>query len=97
MLGERQKVIGVMVHIVPVSDLARPTVTAPIMGDDAIAVTQEEHHLIVPIIRRQRPAVGKNDRLSTAPILVKYRDPVLSRNRAHLHSSSVVWAHSARM
>ena len=46
------QVIGVMVHIVPVGDLARPTVTAPIMGDDAIAVTQEEHHLRVPIIGR---------------------------------------------
>jgi len=51
-LGERRKVVGIVIHIVAVRDLARATVPAPIMGDDAIAATQEEHHLRVPIIGR---------------------------------------------
>jgi hypothetical protein len=33
-------------------------------------VAQEEQHLRVPIVGRQRPTVRENDRLTFAPILV---------------------------
>ena len=44
--------------------------TAPVMGDDAIAMIQKEHHLRVPVIRAEWPAMTKNDRLSRTPVLV---------------------------
>jgi hypothetical protein len=41
---------GVVVHVVAVADLARTAVSAPVMGDDAIAVRDEEEHLVVPVV-----------------------------------------------
>src|SRR5437868_4040975 len=43
--------------------------SAPIVGDDAIAVSSEEEHLGLPRIRIQRPAVGEGHDRSCAPIL----------------------------
>src|SRR2546423_1757759 len=37
---------------------------------DAIAVIEEEQHLRVPVIGRQRPTMTKDNRLSFAPVLV---------------------------
>ena len=34
---------------------------AAVMGDDAVALDQEEHHLGVPVIGAQRPAVVEHD------------------------------------
>ena len=44
--------------------------TAPFVGDDAIAVVEEEQHLSVPIIGRQRPAMAEDYGLSASPILL---------------------------
>ena len=41
-----------------------------VVSYDTIAVIEEEHHLGVPIIGRQRPAVAKDDGLTFAPVLV---------------------------
>jgi hypothetical protein len=68
--GQRRQVIGVMIHVVTVSHLSGPAMTAAIMSNNAKAFLEEEQHLRVPVIGRQRPAVGENDRLSLAPILV---------------------------
>ena len=43
---------------------------APVVGDHAVALAEEEQHLRVPIIGRQRPAVAKHDGLTFAPVLV---------------------------
>ncbi len=43
----------------------------PVMGDDAIAVAEEEQHLSVPVIRTQRPAVTEDNGLAGTPIFVK--------------------------
>jgi hypothetical protein len=43
---------------------------APVVGYDAIAVFEEEQHLRVPVIGRQRPTMAEHDRLSTAPVLI---------------------------
>ena len=56
--GHRGEVVGVMIHVVTVSHLSGPAMTAAIMSDDAIAFLQEEQHLGVPVIGRQRPAVA---------------------------------------
>ena len=61
--SQRGQVIGVMVHVVTATGLRGASVPAPVMGDDAVAVPEEEHHLRVPIVARQRPAVAENDRL----------------------------------
>ena len=51
------------VHLVAAVGLVRAAVTAPVMGDHAIALAEEEHHLVVPVVGAQRPAVVEDDRL----------------------------------
>src|SRR5713226_4528858 len=81
--GERREVIGVVIHIVSVAGLARSPVTSPIMGDDAIAMIQEKHHLGIPVSRTQWPAMTENNRLSVSPILVIDLCSVFCRDRRH--------------
>src|SRR6266480_1120831 len=50
--------------------LGGPAVASSVMGDDAIAVFEEEQHLRVPVIGRQRPAMAEDDGLSFAPIFI---------------------------
>src|SRR5882724_576686 len=83
MLGERREIGGVMIHVVPLAGLTGAPVTASVMGDDAIAVIQEEHHLRVPIVGAQWPAVTEDDGLAFAPILVVNLCAVVYGNRAH--------------
>src|ERR1700689_2561497 len=44
--------------------------TAPIVGDHAISVAEEEQHLRIPIVRGEWPAVAEHDRLPATPIFV---------------------------
>src|SRR5438477_11631659 len=76
-----------MIHVVAIGRLARTSMPAPIMRDDAIAMVQEKHHLPVPVIRSERPAVRKHNRLSFTPVLVENLCAVLRRDRAHGLSS----------
>ncbi len=62
MLGDGESVGGVMIHVMTIGHLSRAAMAAAIMGDDAIALRQEEQHLGVPIVRGQRPAVMEDDR-----------------------------------
>ena len=50
MRRHRGEVIGVVIHVVAVGDLAGATVAASVMSDDAIAVIEEEQHLCIPVI-----------------------------------------------
>src|SRR5438876_765341 len=59
-----------MIHVMAATGLAGAAMAAPVVGYDAIAVLEEEQHLRVPIIGRQRPAVAEHDRLTFAPVLV---------------------------
>src|SRR6202021_140909 len=90
----RERICGV-IHFMALSRLAGAPMTASIMGDDAIAVTEEEQHLRLPVIGRQRPAVREHHRLPLAPVLVVDLDAVLGLDRRHGEVSSV-WVPSFR-
>jgi hypothetical protein len=60
-----------VVHVVAVGHLRRPVVPAPVVRDHAVAAPEEEHHLGIPVVGRERPAVAEDDRLDRAPILVE--------------------------
>ena len=83
MRGQRGQVVGVVVHVVTVAGLGGASVAAPVMGDDAVAVLQEEQHLGVPVVGRQRPAVAEHDRLARAPVLVEDLRAVGGRDERH--------------
>ena len=74
---------GISVHLVTGCGLTRAAVTATIVRDDPIALREEEQHLIVPVIGRQRPAMAEHDGLTFAPVLVEDLDAVFRCNRAH--------------
>lgn len=62
----------------PITDLARATMTSAIMRYYTISLRQEEEHLVVPIISAQGPSVMENNRLGVlwAPVLEKNRHAV---------------------
>ena len=68
-LDDRGEIVGVVVHVVVVGDLRGPAVAAAVVRDDPVTRWQEEQHLVVPVVGRQRPAVAEHDRLARAPVL----------------------------
>src|SRR5437867_5639965 len=73
-----------MIHVMPAPGLGGAAMSAPVIGYDAIAVLEEEQHLRVPIIGRQRPAVAKHDGLTFAPVLVEDLNAVFGGDRVHV-------------
>jgi len=71
MFDDSGSVGGVVFHVVAAADLARPAMAAPVMGDDAVALLDEEEHLRIPVVTAQGSAVMKDDRLTGAPVLVE--------------------------
>src|SRR3546814_20833255 len=51
------------VHLVAGISLGRAAMATAVMGDDAIALFEEEHHLGVPVIGAERPAMVEHDGL----------------------------------
>ena len=80
---ESRQVVGVMIHVVAVGGLGGAAVATAIMRNHAIAMTEEEQHLCVPIVGRQRPAVTENDWLARTPVLVEDLDAVFGFDRRH--------------
>src|SRR5439155_15173565 len=70
MRSQSRKVIGIVIHVKAVARLGGPAVASSVMRDDAIALFEEEQHLRVPSIGRQRPAMAEDDGLSFAPIFI---------------------------
>src|ERR1700685_3793805 len=66
-----------------VAGLGRSAVAAAVVGDDAIAVAEEDQHLIVPVIGRQWPTMTEHDGLAFAPVLVEDLDAVFGLHDAH--------------
>jgi hypothetical protein len=83
MLGHGSQIVGVVVHVVTVTDLARASVAASIVGDHAVAVAEEEQHLVIPVVTGKRPSVAEDDRLAGAPILEEDLDAVARGDHAH--------------
>jgi len=81
--SQRSEVVGVMVHVVTVGGLCGASVSAAVMGDDAVAVLQKKQHLGVPIVARKRPTVAEDDRRARAPVLVEDVRAVGRGDRAH--------------
>ena len=73
------EVVGAVVHVVPVGGLRGAAVPPPVVGDDAVAVLDEEQQLRVPVVGGQRPSVAEDDRLTAAPVLVEDLRAVLKR------------------
>src|SRR5271157_4555090 len=73
-----------MIHVMAATGLGGTAMSAPVVRYDAIAVIEEEQHLRVPIIGRQRPTVAKHDGLSFAPVLVVNLRPIFRRNCRHV-------------
>src|ERR1700731_1388738 len=86
MCGQRRQVVGIMIHVMAIAGLGGTSMPAPVVGYDAIAVAKEEHHLRVPIIGGQRPAVAEDDGLTFAPVLVVDRCAIFDSNRRHIVS-----------
>src|SRR6266404_5848049 len=63
-----------------------------IVRDHAVAFLTEEQHLSIPVVRRQRPAVAENYRLSLTPVLVINLRAVFGSNCRHKIFSSVGFA-----
>ena len=51
-LNDLSGVIGVGVHVMALRRLGRAAVAAPVVGNHAIAVIEEKHHLGVPVVGR---------------------------------------------
>src|SRR6266436_2174065 len=72
-----------MIHVMAATGLRGTAMSAPVVGYDAIAVLEEEQHLRVPIIGRQRPAMAKHNGLTFAPVLVVDLRSIFRRNCRH--------------
>jgi hypothetical protein len=89
--GHRREVVGVVIHVMAAAGLRGAAMAAPVMGYDAIAVLEEEQHLRVPVIGRQRPAVAKHNGLTFAPVFIVNLRAVFGRNRAHSLENGTVF------
>src|SRR5665213_2175896 len=84
MRGESGQVGSVVIHIVAVGGLRGAAVAAAVVGDHAIALIQEEQHLVVPVVGGERPAVAEDHGLAGTPVLVKNLDAVLGGDGGHV-------------
>src|SRR5579864_9287645 len=83
MRGERGQVISVVIHVVAAISLRGAPVSAAVVGNDAIAIINEEQHMRLPIIGRERPAVTEDDWLPLSPVLVIDLRTILGCDRRH--------------
>ena len=84
MLDHRREVVGIVIYVMAVAGLGGAAVAAPVMGDHAEALAEEEEHLWVPVVRREGPAMAEHDGLTGAPVLVVDLEAVPGGDRRHL-------------
>ena len=89
MIDHRQHIVGVVIHVVAVPDLAGAAMPASIMSNHPKALREKEQHLRIPVIGTERPAVVEVDyrRVARAPVLVEDIDAVSSGDKAHIRYS----------
>jgi hypothetical protein len=81
---QRREVVGVGVHVVAIPGLARSAMAAAVMGDAAVSVGGQKHHLVFPCVCAQRPAMAEDYGLSAAPVLVIDLSVVFGCDRGHV-------------
>ena len=86
MCRKRRQVIRIMVHIVSIAYLRRASMPTSIMRYHAIALPQEEQHLVVPVIGRKRPPMAEHNWLPGTPVLVKNLNSVFGCDGRHVDS-----------
>ena len=57
-------VAGVSFHVVALIRLSLTAMPTAIMSDHPVTVSEKEHHLRVPIVSRERPAMMEEERLA---------------------------------
>jgi hypothetical protein len=78
MRRQGRKVVGIVIHVMTLARLAGPAMATAVMRDHAIAMTEEEQHLCIPVVGRQRPAMAEHNGLTFAPVLVENLNAVFS-------------------
>ncbi|PAV69549.1 hypothetical protein WR25_24848 [Diploscapter pachys] len=63
------QIVGERVVIIAAPRLTRPSEPTPVIGDRAEARVRQRHHLRVPAVRRQRPAMDQDHGPARAPVL----------------------------
>ena len=86
MVSDGLQIVGIVIEVVAVGYLRRTAVAAPVVRDDPITLGEEEQHLRVPIVRRERPAMTKHDRLAAAPIFIVDLYSLFGCDVAHIFS-----------
>src|ERR1700681_4004878 len=76
-------VSSVCVHLVAGNGLCGSSMSATVMSDHAVSPVEKEHHLSVPVVCRERPAMVEEQRLASAPVLEVNLCSVLRRDRRH--------------
>src|ERR1700736_4014929 len=83
LLGQFVYVSSVGVHLVAGNGLCGAAMSAAVMGNHAVSALKKEHHLSVPVVCRERPAMMEEQRLASAPVLVKNLTAVFCGDRCH--------------
>ena len=74
MLNELCHIGGIGVHVVTKECLCRASMASTVVSDHPEAVFEKEHHLTIPVVRAERPAVVKEERLRV------FRTPVFEED-----------------
>jgi hypothetical protein len=85
-VSHRRGVSGIVGHVMSIADLAGATMAASVVSDNPVAFAEEEQHLVIPIVGRERPPMMKDDRLRVlgTPILVENFDAVFGGDESHV-------------
>ena len=91
-IGQLDHVGDVGVHVVADVGLGRAAMTAAIMRDYPETMIEKKQHLSVPVIRAQRPAMMKEDRLRVlwSPVLVEDLRLIAGGEEGHLMVSGMM-------
>ena len=77
------QVVRVGVHVVTVPGLVGAAMPAAVMRNHAVAALAQKHHLRIPGVAAQRPAVGEDNGLPTAPVLIENPCSILGSKHTH--------------
>src|SRR5690349_18581459 len=95
MCGHRREIVGIMVHVMTVPHLTRSAMAAAVVSNDTIAMSEEEQHLRVPVVGRQRPTMAEHNGLTFAPIFVEDFDSIFRFDCGHREYSTPTRVHTS--